>query len=58
MTPEEIARYYENNSLGSFSTMLMDLIGKADYINRDKINQIFPEYIEAYKIWYYKDTKK
>jgi len=60
MTSEEIARYYESGSLGSFSTALIDLIQKADSTNKQKIKLAFPEYIEAWNIWYtqsYKDLK-
>jgi len=55
MSAEEIAEYYENETLGSFSTALMDLICKADLINQMKIEVVFPEYIEAYKIWFNKE---
>jgi len=60
MEPEEIAGYYESGSLGSFSTALMNLICKADSVNRQRIESAFPEYIEAYNIWYnqsYEDLK-
>jgi len=51
MTPKKIARYYEAGTLGSFSTTLMDLIGKADYNHKLKIKIIFPEYVEAYDLY-------
>ncbi len=54
MRPKEIAYFYATGGLGSFRTGVMDLIGKADTINRDKIALAFPEYIEAYKLWFYK----
>jgi len=52
MTPEQIAKYYNSKALGSFSTALMDLIGKADLENRAKISMSFPEYVEAWNIWF------
>ncbi len=52
MTSNEIALYYENGTLGSFSTTLMNLIAKADVVNKQKLEQVFPEYVEAYYLWY------
>lgn len=52
MTPKEIARFYEAGTLGSFSTKLMDLIGYADTINKAKIAIAFPEYVQAYELWF------
>jgi len=57
MTPLEIAQHQENGSLGSFSTKLMNLIESADIYNKLKIAQCFPEYIEAYNIWYLSQYK-
>ena len=50
--PIDIARWYEAGTLGSFSMALMDLIGKADIENRLKLWLLFPEYMEAYDIWF------
>ena len=55
--PMLLALCYENKTLGSFSTALMDLIGKADSNNRQRIAQAFPEYILAYRYWYNGDYK-
>jgi len=52
MTSLEIAQHYENSSLGSFSTKLMDIIESADIYNKLKIAQCFPEYIKVYNIWF------
>ena len=54
MDPKEIAYYYEAGTLGSFSTKLMDLICAADIPNKDRIAKAFPEYIEAYYLWFHK----
>ena len=54
MKPEEIAHYYEVGTLGSFSTGLMDLFNKADTMNRIRLGIVFPEYKEAYRLWFYK----
>ena len=54
MRPQEIAYYYETKTLGSFSTSLMDLFGKADTENKLRLSTAFPEYFEAYNLWYYK----
>lgn len=51
-SPEDIARHYEAGLLGSFSTALMDLFGKADIENKRKLQVAFPEYAKAYKIWF------
>ena len=50
--PKDIARYYEAGALGSFSTSLMDLFGKADIENKRRLSVAFPEYAEAYRIWF------
>ena len=47
----------EADKLGSFSTNLMNLIGKADDKNKARIESIFPEYVEAYNLWYSGNTK-
>ena len=52
MEPTDIARYYNAGTLGGFSTALMDLIGRADTDNKYKLSLVFPEYIEAYKLWF------
>jgi hypothetical protein len=54
ITPNEIAYYYEINRLGGFSTDLMRLFGRADTQNRAKLEEAFPEYAEAYRLWFYK----
>ena len=51
-SPKDIARYYEAGVLGSFSTSLMDLFGKADIENKRRLSVAFPEYAEAYRIWF------
>jgi len=52
MTPEEIVKYYNVGTLGSFSTALFELFMKADNSNRFKLALSFPEYHEAYKLWF------
>jgi len=54
MKPKEIAYYYELGTLGSFSMTLMDLFGKADTGNQFRLASAFPEYYEAYLLWYKK----
>jgi hypothetical protein len=54
MKPNEIAYYYEKGTLGSFSTNLMNLFGKADIQNRLRLELAFPEYAKAYELWFYK----
>ena len=54
MKPNEIAYFYEKGTLGGFSTSLMNLICKADPINKARIQIAFPEYIEAYELWFNK----
>ena len=54
MKPQEIALYYENGTLGSFSTKLMDLFGTADMLNKARLTAAFPEYMEAYLLWFHK----
>ena len=54
MKPQEIACYYELGTLGGFSTRLMNLISVADLGNKARIGIAFPEYIEAYELWFYK----
>jgi hypothetical protein len=54
MTPNEIAYFYEIGTLGSFSTDLMRLFGKADIQNKAKLAQAFPKYAKAYELWFYK----
>ena len=49
---KDIAKCYEAGVLGSFSTALMDLFGRADIDNRIRLSIAFPEYAEAYKIWF------
>ena len=38
-----------------FTSELLRLIAKADDDNREKIRAGFPEEVEAYERWYYKD---
>jgi hypothetical protein len=55
-----IALWYDCRTLGSFETALMDLIDKADRENKAKIAICFPEYVEAYNLWFngsYKEAK-
>jgi len=52
MTPKEIAQYYNAGTLGSFSTALFELIMKADENNKLKLSIVYPEYVEAYYIWF------
>jgi len=54
MTPNEIVKYYEIGSLGSFSTSLFELFMKADNTNKLKLAFSFPEYYEAYQLWFHK----
>jgi len=54
LTPNEIAKYYEAGTLGSFSTGLMQLFMKADNQNKQKLAISFPEYYEAYNLWFHK----
>ena len=54
MKPQEIAYFYEVGTLGGFSTQLMNLFGKADIGNKYRLAQAFPEYAEAYDLWFYK----
>ncbi len=54
MSPNEIALYYERDSLGSFSTKLMDLFGMADMLNKARLTEAFPEYAEGYLLWFHK----
>jgi hypothetical protein len=58
MTPEEIVRYYNNESLGSFSTALFELFMKADHENVFKLACIYPEYAVAFKMWCEKEPEK
>ena len=51
-SPKDIARFYEAGVLGSFSMALMDLFGKADKDNKIRLSIAFPEYAEAYRIWF------
>jgi len=54
-SPKDIARYYEAGVpgvLGSFSMALMDLFVKAVVDNKRRLSVAFPEYAEAYKIWF------
>jgi hypothetical protein len=53
-TPENIVKYYEAGTLGSFSTALLELFMKADEVNKLKLSLAFPEHYEAYKLWYNK----
>lgn len=57
MTAKEIAQYYRAGTLGSFSTGLMDLIGKADVENRVKLAVVYPEYLHAHMIWFNGDDQ-
>ena len=50
--PKQIARWFETGTLGSFSMSLMQLIQKADTLNKAKLKLIYPEYVEAEKIWF------
>lgn len=50
--PKQIAKWYEARALGSFAMALMDLFGKADIENQARLAIAFPEYAEAWKIWY------
>ena len=54
MTPKEIAYFYEAGSLGSFSTALMNLFCKANTSNKARLAAAFPEYAEAYRLWFYR----
>ena len=54
MKPTEIAYYYETGNLGSFSKKLMDLFSCADTNNKLRLSIAFPEYAEAYELWYLK----
>ena len=54
MSAKEIAKYYHLGTLGSFSTSLMELFMKADTVNQIKLASVFPEYYDAYKLWFYK----
>jgi len=54
MEPYEIADHYDRGTLGSFSTGLMDLFGKADSNNKVRLGVCFTEYYEAYNLWFYK----
>ena len=51
-SPKDIAKYYEAGVLGSFSMALMDLFDKADTDNKRRLSVAFPEYAEAYRIWF------
>jgi hypothetical protein len=53
-TPENIVKYYEAGTLGSFSTALLELFMKADGENKLKLSLVFPEHYEAYKLYFYK----
>ena len=50
--PKQIAKWYEARVLGSFAMALMDLFGKADIESQARLAIAFPEYAEAWKIWY------
>lgn len=52
MSPEEIVKYYRAGTLGSFHTALFELFQKADLGNRAKLGVMFPEYHEAYQLWF------
>lgn len=43
---------YDNST--SFSVLLIQLIAKSDNINKTKLMQVYPEYVVAYLLWYYK----
>ncbi len=58
MKPTEIARYYNLDVLGSFSKSLMETIAKADLTNRKKLRRCFPEYVEAYELWFTGDYEQ
>ena len=52
MTPQDIALYYNRGTLGSFSQSLMDLFCRADSQNKIKLGVAYPEYYEAYYLWF------
>jgi len=54
MRPHEIAKHYESETLGSFSTKLMDLFSVADTRNSKRLASAFPEHYEAYCLLYRK----
>ena len=58
MKPEEIARYYNLQLLGSFSQSLMETIDKADLTNRERLRKCFPEYVEGYELWFTGDYEQ
>jgi len=54
MSPNEIAYWYSIGNLGSFSTALFELFMKADNTNKEKLGSVYPEYYEAYQLWFHK----
>ncbi len=58
MDTEEIIKakrelyFWKYSYTGCFSNMLYDLIVKADKYNREKLSKAFPEYVDAYTLWY------
>ena len=52
MEPMDIARYYEEGTLGSFSMKLMDLFGIADLENRKRLKKSFPNHGKGWMIWF------
>ena len=49
---QQIARWFEARTLGSFHMGLMALYSKADLDNREKLRKGFPDYAEAWELWY------
>ena len=50
----ELAVFFENGKLGSFSTNLFKLFSQADISNQMKLANAFPDYWNAYKLWFLK----
>lgn len=48
---------YKTRKGSCFSHMLFDLIAKADSINKKKLANAFPAYVDIYSEWYYSKSE-
>ena len=51
MKTKKIIKLYESGKLGGFGTALFELIARAEIKNQRKLGKVFPEYLDAYRVW-------